>query len=97
MNPRDLDSYITGERSAYFSGNLACECSDPGCSAHKGASCENIGEWTLYRIDMHDETGTLFCEDCASCADSSGLYTDQSPQDREDSAVDAADRLAEGE
>ena len=91
---KGLDNYLTREpRSHDVRG---CECSDPLCEAHRGAACASAGEWLLYRIDMQDETGTLFCEDCASCADSCGLYTDQSPQDREDSAVDAADRLAEG-
>lgn len=52
-----------------------CECSDPGCSAHLGACmCPRAGDVTLFRIDMEDQTGTLFCHDCAADALRSGVF-----------------------
>jgi hypothetical protein len=54
----------------------ACECSDPGCPEHKGDSeCIHPGLSVLYRIDMLDYTGTLFCEKCGQDAIGSGLFT----------------------
>jgi hypothetical protein len=54
---------------------MTCECSDSGCAVHKGESaCNNTATVTLYRIDMVDSTGTLFCEDCAADALDSGLF-----------------------
>lgn len=88
---KGLDRYLSGERAPIDAD--PCECSDPGCTAHKGSSCRRAGEYVLYRVDMHDATGTLFCDLCAEDADSSGLFTEQSPQQREDSAVDALDRM----
>lgn len=51
-----------------------CECTDPGCPVCKG-KCRRDAEMTLYRCDMDDETGTDFCEACASDALESGLFT----------------------
>lgn len=57
-------------------GDCKCECSDPGCKHHKGASdCRDKALQILYRIDMQDETGTAFCDNCADDAFSSGLFT----------------------
>lgn len=50
-----------------------CECADPACPACHGR-CRNAGRVLLYRIDMADETGTLFCEPCADDAASTALY-----------------------
>ena len=56
--------------------DYTCECSDPGCQAHKGKSaCRRTGFDILYRIDMDDETGTVMCEACADDAFSSGMFT----------------------
>lgn len=53
-----------------------CECSDPGCKAHKRISeCKAKGYIILYRTDMDDETGTVMCIDCTDYAFSSGLLT----------------------
>ena len=53
-----------------------CECTDPGCKRHLGKStCQDNGYTILYRIDMHDETGTVMCVDCTDDAFSSGLFT----------------------
>lgn len=61
-----------------------CECSDSGCKAHKGTSaCESIGTTILYRVDMDDLTGTLFCESCADDAMESGLFSDVSLSDED--------------
>jgi len=55
---------------------IRCECSDKGCKAHEGIpSCESVYTVALYRIDMQDETGTLFCDSCAEDAMDSGLFT----------------------
>lgn len=54
-----------------------CECSDPGCKSamHAGFStCSNSGRIVLYRVDMEDQTGTLFCSACAGDAMESGLF-----------------------
>lgn len=52
-----------------------CECADPGCPVHEGSSaCKHPGVLILYRVDMHDETGTAFCNDCADDAERSGLF-----------------------
>lgn len=53
-----------------------CECSDRGCPAHKGSSkCVNRATTIVYRIDMHDATGTAMCEACADDAFECGLFT----------------------
>ena len=53
-----------------------CQCTDRGCPVHEGKkSCDNKGAEILYRTDMHDETGTVFCEECASDAFDSGIFT----------------------
>lgn len=58
-----------------------CECSDPGCVC--GGRCAGRGTVILYRVDMQDETGTLFCENCASDALDSGLFTEEDPTTEE--------------
>ena len=53
-----------------------CQCSDPGCPAHKAQSwCANIVSLTAYRIDMEDRTGTPMCEKCSDDAMDSGVFT----------------------
>jgi len=55
---------------------VVCECADPGCTVHRGMSdCLNMSYDILYRVDMHDETGTAMCEHCADDAFASGLFT----------------------
>jgi hypothetical protein len=52
-----------------------CGCADPGCPVHKGASeCKGHTDTRLYRVDMRDTTGTLFCWACADDAFDSGLF-----------------------
>lgn len=54
-----------------------CECSDRLCPAHKGSeNCVERAIVILYRIDMEDNTGTAFCEACASDALDTGLFSD---------------------
>ena len=54
-----------------------CQCSDKYCHVHDGTpSCEQPATTTLYRVDMDDQTGTEFCEDCAADAMHSGLFTE---------------------
>jgi hypothetical protein len=54
---------------------MTCQCYDKGCPIHEGESvCHQHGEYTLYRIDQTDETGTKFCDDCGSDASKSGLF-----------------------
>lgn len=56
-----------------------CECADPGCAHHKGASTcpkPHTGARLLFRVDMDDRTGTVFCDACADDALDSGLFRD---------------------
>ena len=55
--------------------NNDCECSDPACPNCEGR-CTMPSDVILYRVDMDDETGTAFCEECAEDAYKSGLFTD---------------------
>lgn len=64
-----------------------CQCADPLCPVCAG-KCHNRATETLYRVDMEDETGTAFCDACASDAYDSGLfnsetYNDESGDDNE--------------
>jgi len=61
---------------------VLCGCFDNGCKANHGRACltridplagDGSGE-TLYRVDMQDDTGTLFCRACADDAMESGLF-----------------------
>lgn len=52
-----------------------CECFDTHCHGPAGR-CSGAGVTILYRVDMMDETGVLFCEACADDAVQSGLFTD---------------------
>lgn len=66
-----------------------CECADPGCPAaghviepcdlrgvtQRIACCNGKTSRLLFRVDMQDLTGTLFCEGCAEDALESGLFT----------------------
>ena len=52
-----------------------CECGDRGCPMHLGhAICPADGTTLLYRIDMHDASGTLMCAACATDALDSGIF-----------------------
>lgn len=55
-----------------------CECSDPGCPNCKG-SCERAGWVRLFRVDMHDVSGVLFCERCSDDAFYSGVFCCDDP------------------
>lgn len=54
---------------------LTCECSDKGCEVGHGAACTEPGVSILYRVDMDDATGTLFCQCCGDDAMDSGLFS----------------------
>lgn len=51
-----------------------CQCVDNLCPIHGLALCHNEGVITLYRVDMIDNTGTLFCEECGEDAMMCGLF-----------------------
>jgi len=54
---------------------MQCECCDRGCPVHLSfAGCRNEATTVLYRFDMNDETGTMFCDQCAVDALESGLF-----------------------
>lgn len=54
---------------------MNCECCDPLCPVHTGSSqCDRLGVDRLYRVDMIDLDGTLFCEGCADDSIQSGLF-----------------------
>jgi hypothetical protein len=72
--------------------STTCECSDKGCRTHQGEShCHNQASELYFRVDMDDQTGTGFCDACASDACESGLFisgndlADQEAQDYADS------------
>lgn len=76
-----------------------CECSDNQCPVHNGQNeCVNLGEVVLYRVDMEDLTGTLFCEECASDALDSGLFVehDQEHMDAEPCPICSGDSYSMG-
>lgn len=56
--------------------NIArCHCFDKGCPVHKGQHlCPNKALVRVYRVDMHDRTGTQMCEGCANDALDSGVF-----------------------
>ena len=64
-------------------GDDRCECFDTGDnhpinnSGRDGLQCTRKASATLYRIDMEDNSGTRFCEECASDAMVSGVFTDE--------------------
>lgn len=69
-----------------------CECADKACPVCNG-QCHIDGKVTLYRVDMIDRTGTLFCEACADDAMESGLFTDDEPeQEPEEGDITTEDR-----
>jgi hypothetical protein len=56
--------------------NRICECTDDSCPSHEGKNrCTVLSTVTLYRVDMADETGTRFCNECCEDALESGLFT----------------------
>lgn len=58
-----------------------CECFDKGCKAHLNLDhCNEDATVTLWRVDMTDETGTQFCDDCAEDAIESGLFSDEADE-----------------
>ena len=80
----------TNERGkAMDNKQYPCECSDPGCSTHKGKeSCQQYGYTILYRVDMQDEAGTMMCIDCADDAFSSGVFTTRDEELDDDEQLD---------
>jgi hypothetical protein len=55
-----------------------CECTDMHCPCHDGTQfCTHVDTTRLYRIDMEDKHGIRMCDDCASDAFESGLFTDE--------------------
>lgn len=60
-------------------GDDRCGCFDPGC-AHPSESgrhtnqCTRKASTTLWRVDMNDQDGTRFCDECADDAMESGLF-----------------------
>lgn len=61
-----------------------CECFDRGCPVHGREECGKEATCILYRIDMIDETGTAFCDDCADDAMDSGLYESRDDEEPEE-------------
>ena len=56
---------------------VRCECADPGCPVHAGASAcprPTVSGAILYRVDMADRDGTRMCGACAADAFASGLF-----------------------
>jgi hypothetical protein len=59
---------------------VPCECTDPGCPAHLGAhTCREVTypRNVLFRVDMQDQSGTVFCHECMADALDSGLYSSE--------------------
>lgn len=51
-----------------------CECIDRDCPSHPGMGCIRQATTRLFRADVEDETGTMFCTYCAQDAAQSGPY-----------------------
>jgi hypothetical protein len=70
-------------------GDSKCECADKGCCVHEGSSdCRNLGTTILYRVDMEDNNGTIFCDDCANDATMSGLFAEWNDPEFEDEGAE---------
>ncbi len=58
-----------------------CECEDGACDAEHHSTargrCEQPATVTLYRIDMHDDDGTRFCDECADDAHAAGVFASE--------------------
>jgi hypothetical protein len=66
-----------------------CECSDPGCPIHEGQTqCVYRATENLFRVDMDDRTGTVFCAQCASDAYEAGVFTADDPDPNPDETPD---------
>ena len=66
-------------------GDSKCECADKGCPVHTSVSkCSELGTTILYRVDMEDVNGTVFCDDCANDATMSGLLVEWNDPELED-------------
>lgn len=63
--------------------NTICECTDPSCPECAG-NCDHKATEILYRLDMDDESGTAFCDQCSADAMHSGVFTDQSQEEEEE-------------
>lgn len=65
-------------------GDSRCECSDPGCPVHNGQSkCNHVATDLLFRVDMEDNTGVYFCDECAADALDSGVFSPYDPDEDE--------------
>ena len=65
---------------------IRCECGDADCPVHPGGfycTRDASDGQTLWRCDMHDRGGTLFCAGCAEDAANSGLFSDMSSERKE--------------
>jgi hypothetical protein len=62
MNDREMHSDLA-----------SCEDSDTGCH-HCAGRCTRSASVILYRRDMEDATGSLFCDPCAEDAMESGCF-----------------------
>jgi len=60
-----------------------CQDADRNCPVCHG-KCVNQATDTLARVDMQDESGTRFCEDCTEDAMNSGVFTYKAFRDDED-------------
>jgi len=69
---------MTGPRPIY------CKCADPGCGqCCGGRKPHSPGRPTrVYRVDMDDTTGSLFCSGCAQDALDCGMFSSQPPGKR---------------
>jgi hypothetical protein len=66
-----------------FVNAVSCECSDCQCG-HCAGRCVEASDYTLYRVDMADYTGTAMCEGCAEDAIASGLFSEESAAEADD-------------
>jgi len=63
-----------------------CKCDDPGCGqccgGRKPHSPGRVSR--VYRVDMEDRTGSLFCSGCAQDALDSGMFSSRPPGKRKE-------------
>lgn len=69
--------------------SVTCECSGSKCPECQG-SCSHKATERLFRVDMDDESGLMFCDQCGADAVYSGLFAsdDEIDQDYPDDISD---------
>ena len=71
--PESISKAVSQEADRLLEA-IKCECADPACPVC-GGQCPNRATVNLRRVDMDDQSGTMFCPGCSEDAMNSGLFT----------------------